>query len=117
MNNKNYTRAKVLTLIPLILFAFLALCCLIDSAIPPSSEGLSNVLQMILTLGFLFLPVPCLIMAIAGIVCASDAKKEGIAQARVFFVIGLIEIIAIIVSGVVFGVYMLVQLFTVSMGV
>ena len=44
-------------------------------------------------------------------------KEEGIAQARVFFVIGLLEIIAIIGSGVAFGVYMLVQLFTVSMGV
>lgn len=117
MNSKNYTRAKVLTLIPLILFAFLALCYLIDSALPPSSERLGNVLQTILTLGFLFLPVPCLIMAIAGIVCASDAKKEGIAQARIFFVIGLLEIIAVIASGVGFGVYMLVQLFTVSMGV
>jgi hypothetical protein len=50
-------------------------------------------------------------------VYASKAKKEGIAKSRIFFVIGMIEIVSIIVSVVVVYMYILYRLFDVAMGV
>ena len=92
MDNKNYKTAKILVLIPLIIFAVMAVSALL-------------------------LPLPCLIMAVMGTVYASRAKAEGAAQAGKFYVIGVIEIIVIIAAVIGFGIYFLAGLWNVAMGV
>ena len=41
----------------------------------------------------LLAPLPCLMMSVAGIMCAVKAAKEGVMHSRKYIVIGIIEII------------------------
>ena len=95
MNNKNYTNAKILTLIPLIIFAVNAVV-LVPLTIDYFSTG-SDVTAVALiftsSLSLILTTLPCLVMSVLGTMYASRAKKEGIEQARRFFVTGIIEIV------------------------
>ena len=95
MNSKNHKNAKILTLIPIIVFV-VAAACLTPLTMSYLSTGSDPTAVLIVFVGSLFLiftTLPCLVLAIVGTVYASKAKKEGITASRKFFVIGIIEII------------------------
>ena len=86
-------RAKVLILIPVVVFMVTALC-LIPLTISYFSTGSDVTAVALIFMGSLFLiltTVPCLAMSIIGTVFAARAKNEGISASRKFFVIGIIE--------------------------
>ncbi len=95
MEKKNYSRAKVLIIIPLVVFV-LTLICVGVPAVSYFSTG-SDVAAVAMifagTMSALLTVLPCLVLSIIGTVSASKARKEGIDQAGRFFVIGTIEII------------------------
>ncbi|MBR4223321.1 MAG: hypothetical protein IKR73_00765 [Oscillospiraceae bacterium] len=117
MDNKNYKTAKILVLIPLIIFAVMAVSALLYEVAGDPTTNLGMALIGIFAVGALLLPLPCLIMAVMGTVYASRAKAEGAAQAGKFYVIGVIEIIVIIAAVIGFGIYFLAGLWNVAMGV
>lgn len=95
MNNKNHKRAKILTLIPAIVFAITA-ACIVPLTISYFSTGSDVTAVALIFIGSLILiltTLPCLVLAIIGTAFAARAKNEGIAASRKFLVIGIIEII------------------------
>ena len=95
MNNKNYTAAKVLILIPVIA-CLISAGILIPLTISYLSTGSDVTAVGILIAGSLCLVVttlPCLIMSIVGTVLSAKAKKEGQTSYGKFFMIGIIEIV------------------------
>ncbi len=95
MNNKNLKRAKVLTLIPVIVFTVIAafMAALIFSYFSTGSDV--TVIAIIITavVSLIVSVLPCLVMSVAGTVYATKAQKEGQAASRKFFVIGIIGIV------------------------
>ncbi len=94
MNNTNHKRARILTLIPIIVFVVTAACLtpLTISYLSTGSDVTAVALIFIGSLLLILTTLPCFVMAIAGTVFAAKAKNEGIAESRKFFVIGIIEI-------------------------
>ncbi len=95
MDNKNYKGARVLILIPIIVFTLTAIClgALAIDYFSTGSDVTAVALIFVGTVSSLLTTLPCLVIAVLGTVFASRAKKEGIEQAGKFFVIGVIEII------------------------
>lgn len=95
MENKNHKRAKILTLIPVIVFVVntISLVPLTISYFSTGSDVTAVALILIGTLSLVFTTLPCLIMSIVGTVYASKAKKEGQRASVRFFVLGVIEIV------------------------
>ncbi len=95
MKNKNHTRAKILTLIPVFVFAVNAIF-LGSLAIEYFSTG-SDVTAIALiftsSLSLILTTVPCLVMSVFGVLFASEPKNEGVVQSRKFLVMGIIEIV------------------------
>lgn len=94
MNNINHKRARILTLIPIIVFMAAAICLipLTISYFSTGSDVTAVALIFVGSLLLIFTTLPCFVMAVAGTVFAARAKNEGIAESRKFFVIGIIEI-------------------------
>lgn len=95
MENKNHNRAKILILIPIIVFVVTALC-LVPLTVSYFSTGsdVTAVLMIVVgTFGLIFTTVPCLVVSVVGTVYAAKAKREGWPGSGKFFVIGIIEII------------------------
>ena len=92
---RNHSRAKILTLIPLIVFALTALIMvpLTISYLSTGSDVTAVALIAAGSMGLIVTTLPCLVMSVAGTVYAAKAKKEGQAASHKFFVIGLIEIV------------------------
>ena len=86
MNNKNYSRAKVLTLIPVIIFVVIALSLVLSTILEgPTARGtVYTVFAFIGVVGLFLAPLPCLIVSILGTMFAAKAKKEGVAQSGTF---------------------------------
>ncbi len=95
MNHKNHVRAKVLTLIPIAVFAVAAACLvpLIVSYLSTGSDVTAVAVIIAGTLILIFTTLPCLVMSVAGTVFAAKAKNEGQTASRKFFVIGIVEIV------------------------
>ena len=95
MNNKNQSRAKILTLIPVIVFVITAVIMLLLTISYFSTGSDVTAVAMIFTGSFslIITTLPCLVMSVAGTVYAARAKKEGIPASRKYYVIGVIEII------------------------
>lgn len=88
-------KAKILILIPAIVFAVTAVC-LVPLTISYFSTGSDVTAVALIFIGSLCLiltTIPCLVMAVVGTVYAAREKKEGQASSRIFFVIGMIEIV------------------------
>ena len=94
MNNSNHTKAKILTLIPIIVFIFTTICmgALTISYLSTGSDATVIAIIVVGTIFLVLTTVPCFVMSILGTVSASKAKAEGITAAQKFFVIGIIEI-------------------------
>ncbi len=95
MDNKYHKRAKILILIPIIVFAVTAACLipLIISYLSSGSDVTAVMIIFIGSLSLIFTALPCMVMSVAGTVFAARAKKEGQTASRKFFVLGIIEIV------------------------
>ena len=100
MQNKNHTGARILTLIPVIVFVLTAICLLLANILEvPTGRGvLYSLLALAGVLSMFLSPLPCLVMSIVGTVFAAKAVKEGIVQSRKFLILGIIEILVYVVA-------------------
>ena len=114
MKSSNYSKAKVLTLIPIFVLAATVICMVLASILEgPSGKGfLYTVFAFAGLISMFISPFPCLVMSVAGTVFAAKAGKEGIAEARKFLVLGIIEISVYVV-----GVSLAIMMFLVGQGV
>ena len=94
IDNAYHKRAKILIMIPVMVFAVTSLClmALTMSYLSTGSDTTAVALIFAGTLCLILTALPCLVMAIVGTVFAAKAKKEGIAASGRLFVIGIIEI-------------------------
>jgi len=97
---KRYRIAKILILIPIVIFVITALCMGLATILEfPTDRGVVySIFAGIGILSMFLSPLPCLVISIVGTVFAAKATKEGIIQSRKFFIIGIIEIVAYIVG-------------------
>ena len=102
MKNNNYLMAKILTLIPIFVFAVTAICMVLATILEnPTNRGtIYTVFAFAGLMGILLSPLPCLIISIIGTVFAAKAAKEGSAKTPVFLILGIIEILVYIVGAV-----------------
>ena len=109
MKNKNYSRAKVLTLIPIFVLVATVLCLVLASILEvPTSRGVLYTIFAFAGLMSMFLtPFPCLVISAAGTVFAIKAVKEGFAEARKFLILGIIEIL-VCAAGAVLAIIMFI---------
>ena len=117
MKNKNHTKAKVLTLISLILILSTVANALLSLYVFDPDTGIGSVFLLLAAGGLFLLPIPCVILSILGTMAASAAKKEGVRGSGKFFALGITEIIVVVVFVVSAVAYVSYGLFTVSMGV
>ena len=101
MKNNNYTKAKVLTLIPVIVLVFTVICMVLATILEvPTGRGLIYTVFAFAGLMSIFLsPLPCLVVSIIGTVSAVKAVKEGMA-ARKFIVLGIVEILVYVLGAI-----------------
>ena len=109
MQNKNHTRAKILTLIPIVVFVIIAVCLFLASVleVPTSKGALYSLFALAGVLGMFLSPLPCLVISVLGTVFAAKAVKEGAAQSRKFFIIGIVEIL-VYVAAVILAIVMFI---------
>ena len=95
MENKKFKAAKILILIPIIIFVLTVIClgALTISYFSTGSDVTAVALIFTGTMSALLTTVPCLVMSILGTVFSAKGKKEGVAGLGKFHVIGVIEII------------------------
>lgn len=95
MDNKDHRRARILTLIPVIVFAVTAVIMvpLVISYFSTGSDVTAVAIIVAGTLCLIVTTVPCLVMSVVGTVLAARAVKEGQTASRKLFVIGIIEVI------------------------
>ncbi len=100
MKSSNYSKAKTLTLIPIIVLAVTVICIVLASLLEgPTNKGtLYSVLAFAGLISMFIAPLPCLVISAVGTAFAAKAKKEGTTEARKFFILGLIEILAGVVG-------------------
>lgn len=112
MDNKYHKRAKILILIPIIVFAVNAVCFvpLTISYLSTGSDVTAVAIVFLASLSLIFTALPCMVMSVVGTVFASRAKKEGQTASRKFFVLGIIEIViyALGVMGAIMAVFITV---------
>ncbi len=95
-NTRNHSIAKVLILIPIVVFAVTVVCLGLATILEfPTNRGvIYSVLMWIALFNIFIMPLPCLVMSAVGTVLAAKSAKEGVVQSRKLIVIGIIEIIA-----------------------
>ena len=108
------TRMKVLTLIPVIVLAVTVICMVLAALLEvPTDRGvLYSILAFVGLMSAFISPVPCLVISVIGTVLAAKAAKEGAAEARIFLVLGITEILVYVMGAV-----MAIMIFTVVQGV
>lgn len=114
MKNGNYSKAKILTLIPVIVLIFTVICLVLATILEvPTSKGILYTLFAFAGLMGIFIPpLPCLLLSIIGTMYALKATKEGAAEARKFLILGILELIVCAV-----GVVLAILMFIVGQGV
>ncbi len=102
MKNSNYSKAKALTLIPIIALAVTVICMVLATILEvPTSRGVIYTIFAFAGLISVFIsPLPCLVISVIGTIFAAKAVKEGIAESRKFFILGIIEILIYVVGAV-----------------
>ena len=100
MRNNNYLRAKVLTLIPIVVLVVTVICMVLASILEvPTSRGVIYTIFAFVSLISMFIfPLPCLVLSILGTVFAAKAAKDGTAKTPIFFILGIIEILVYVVG-------------------
>lgn len=109
MKNGNYTKAKILTLIPVIVLALTVICMILATILEgPTGRGTIYTIFAFAGLMSIFLsPLPCLVLSIIGTVFAAKATKEGTAGSIRFLILGIAEIL-VYVAGVIVAVLMFI---------
>ena len=109
MKNKNYSRARVLTLIPIIVFAVTAICFVLSLMLEvPTNRGvIYSILAFAAVISMFVSPLPCLILSVLGTTFAAKARKEGAPGSLLFLVLGIIEI-SVYVLGVIIAVLLFI---------
>ncbi|MBO4267512.1 MAG: hypothetical protein J5910_10040 [Lachnospiraceae bacterium] len=93
--NNSYSKAKILTLIPVIILAVTVICIVLASML----EGVANrgtvytIFAFAGLMSIFFSPLPCLLLSVIGTIFAAKAKKEGITGSTGFLILGIIEIL------------------------
>ena len=107
--SNNYSRAKTLILIPVIVFAVTVICMVLAMALGSATDKgtIYSIFAFIGILGLFLSPLPCLVMSVVGVVFALKATREGIVKARGFLAIGIVEILFHVI-GVVLAVAMFI---------
>ncbi len=102
MNNRNYAKAKILTLIPVVMLLFTVICFVFATILEgPTNRGtVYSVFAFAGLMSLFFAPLPCQVLSIIGTVFAAKATKEGIKEARKFLILGIIEILVALLGGV-----------------
>ncbi|MCR5269319.1 MAG: hypothetical protein K6E16_12495 [Lachnospiraceae bacterium] len=94
MEMKYHKRAKIMTLIPLIVFIVSA-AILIPITVSYFSTGSDPTAMLLIFVGSMILihtAPPCLVLSILGTVAAAKAVRAGFTQTRKFFVLGIVEL-------------------------
>ncbi len=114
MKSGSYSKAKVLTLIPIIVLAVTVVCAVLAAilAVPTGKGALYSVFAFAGLISAVISPFPCLVISAVGTAFAAKAKKEGTAEARKFFILGIVEILACVV-----GAILAIILFIIGQGV
>ena len=94
MNNPNYTKAKILTLIPVGVFVLVSIIlgAIAIDYFKTGSDATAIAFIFVSSLCLILTTVPCMIMSVLGTLSASKAKKEGEVRAQKFFILGMTEI-------------------------
>ncbi len=102
MKSGNYSKAKALTLIPIIVLAVTVICMVLATIleVPTNRGALYTIFAFAGLMSVFISPLPCLVISVAGTVFAVKAVKEGIAEARKFLILGIIEILVYVVAAV-----------------
>ena len=102
MKKSSYSKAKVLTLIPVIVLVITLICMVLAAILEvPSNRGVIYTILAFAGLMSMFIsPLPCLVMSVTGTVFAAKAAKEGTAGARKFFILGIIEVLVCVVGAI-----------------
>ena len=114
MKNSNYSKAKVLTLIPIIVLMVTLICMVLATMLEvPTNRGVLYTIFGFAGLTSIFAaPLPCLVISIIGTVFAVRATKEGASEARKFVILGIIEILVYVV-----GAFLAIMMFIAGQGV
>ena len=109
MKNSNYSKAKVLTLIPIVVLAVTVICMVLAAIFEVSANrGVLYTIFAFAGLMSIFIsPLPCLVVSIIGTLFAAKATREGIIEAKKFIILGVIEILAY-VTGVIIAIMMFI---------
>ncbi|WP_026509060.1 hypothetical protein [Butyrivibrio sp. LC3010] len=101
MKNRNYSNARVLTMIPIIVLVITVICMVLATIleVPTNRGAIYSILAFIGLLNMLIAPFPCLVISIIGTVYSAKATKEGIAQAKKYLILGIIEILVYVIGG------------------
>ena len=102
MKNSNYSKAKTLTLIPLVVLVVTVICMVLSFLLegPTNKGGLYSIFAFAGLMSIFISPLPCLVISIIGTVSAAKAKKEGIAKASKYLTLGIIEILVYVVGAI-----------------
>lgn len=103
MKKSNYSRAKVLTLLPIIVLVATMICMILATILEvPTNRGALYTIFAFAGLMSMFLsPLPCLVISVAGTVFAAKAKKEGTSEALKFLILGIMEILIYVVGAII----------------
>ncbi len=102
MKNSNYLKAKVLTLIPIIVLSITVICMVlaIILEVPANRGALYTIFAFAGLMSMFISPLPCLVISIIGMVFAAKAIKEGTAEAKKFFMLGIFELLVYVVGAI-----------------
>ena len=109
MKDGNYTKAKVLTLIPVIVLAFTVICMVLATILegPTNRGAIYTIFAFAGLMSIFFSPLPCQVISVIGTVFAAKAVRGGATEARKFLILGIFEIL-ICVAGAVLAVSMFI---------
>ncbi len=102
MKSSSCSKAKTLTLIPVVVLAVTVICAVLAAAlkVPTSKGALYTVFALTGLISAVISPFPCLVLSVVGTAFAAKAKKEGTTAAQKFFILGIIEILVCVVGAI-----------------
>ncbi len=102
MRNSSYSKAKVLTLIPIIVFVVTVICMVLATVLegPTHRGAIYSIFAFVWIISMFLSPLPCLVLSILGTVFAAKAAKDGSAKTSVFLILGIIEILIYVVGAI-----------------
>ncbi len=109
MKNGNYTKAKILTLIPVIVLALTVICMILATILegPTGRDTIYTIFAFAGLMSIFLSPLPCLVLSVIGTVFAAKATKEGTAGSIRFLILGIAEIL-VYVAGAIVAVLMII---------